>query len=65
MTIDIFFIKLFVTGLVSSFLIFLAVEWYSIPFTLTEKIMHWITNTLFVISCVLTGIGFFGLIWTF
>jgi len=60
-----FFIKLFFTGLFSTIVPLMVVCWIIFPVNLKERILYLILKALLVIACVVTAIGFYGMIWTF
>jgi len=60
-----FFIKLFFTGLFSMLVSGGVICWIIFPTDLKERIYYIIAKILLVIACVVTAIGFFGMIWTF
>jgi len=60
-----FFVRLFISGLLSAWLFSFCSENFCLEETLTEKIVYWISTILFYIACVCTVIGILGMIWTF
>ena len=60
-----FFVKLFVSGLLSVWISSECMYAFFFEESLWERIAYWLSKILFFVACVCTVSGIFGMIWTF